>query len=118
MDVLSAANELLLDRLSQICQAVMGRYVNVRNVCGLLNAISPSSVHAFKDAGLEYLCLSLEAMLQGHHLNELGEDLLLELDWMDTDICLTQLPCFVHLGTYPQCPLPFLDTISLLYRTS
>lgn len=80
MDVLSAANELLLDRLSQICQAVMGRYVNVRNVCGLLNAISPSSVHEFKDAGLEYLCLSLEAMLQGHHLNELDEDLLLELD--------------------------------------
>lgn len=80
MDVMSAANELMLDRLSQICQAVVGRHVNARNVCGLLNAISPSSVHEFKDAGLEYLCLSLEAVLQGHHLNELDEDLLLELD--------------------------------------
>ncbi|WPG98317.1 Hypothetical protein R9X50_00110500 [Acrodontium crateriforme] len=80
MDVMSAANELMLDRLSQICQSVVGRFVNVRNACGLLNAISPSSVHEFKDAGLEYLCLNLEAMLQGHHLNELEEDLSLELD--------------------------------------
>ena len=79
-DVLSVANELMLDRLSQICQQVIGRYVNVRNVCGLLNAISPSSVHEFKNAALEYLCLSLEAMLQGHHLNELDDDLLRELD--------------------------------------
>lgn len=80
IDVLAAANELMLDRLSQICQSVAGRFVNARNVCSLLNAISPSSVAEFKDAGLEYLCLNLEAMLQGHHLNELDEDLLEELD--------------------------------------
>ncbi|KAK4549348.1 hypothetical protein LTR36_006345 [Oleoguttula mirabilis] len=80
LDVMSAANELMLDRLSQICQAVVGRFVNVRNVCELLNAISPSSVREFKDAGLEYLCLNLEAMLQGHHLNALDEDLIAELD--------------------------------------
>ncbi|KAK3050592.1 hypothetical protein LTR09_008232 [Extremus antarcticus] len=80
MDVLSVANELMLDRLSQICQEVIGRFINVRNVCGLLNAISPTSVHEFKDAALEYLCLSLESLLQGHHLNELDEDLLEELD--------------------------------------
>jgi alpha-tubulin suppressor-like RCC1 family protein len=80
LDVLGAANELMLDRLSQICQSVIGRYVNARNVCWLLNAISPSSVHEFKHASLEYLCLSLESMLQGHHLNELDEDLLVELD--------------------------------------
>ena len=63
MDVMSAANELMLDRLSQICQEVIGRFINVRNVCGLLNAISSSSVHEFKDAALEFLCLSMEAML-------------------------------------------------------
>lgn len=39
--------------------------VTARNVCGLLNAIAPSSVTEFKDASLEYMCLSLEAMLQG-----------------------------------------------------
>lgn len=79
-DVLSCANELMLDRLSQVAQSVVGRYVNTRNICSLLNAISPSSERGFLDAGLEYLCLNLEAMLQGHHLNELDSDLLEELD--------------------------------------
>ncbi|KKY21060.1 putative btb domain and ankyrin repeat protein [Diplodia seriata] len=80
MDVLSVANELMLDRLSQVCQQVIGRYVNVRNICQLLNALSPCSVTEFKDAGLEYICLSLEAVLQNGVLDELDEDLILELD--------------------------------------
>ncbi|GME51519.1 BTB/POZ-like protein [Neofusicoccum parvum] len=80
MDVMSVANELMLDRLSQVCQQVVGRYVNVRNVCQLLNAISPCSVTEFKDAGLEYICLSLEAVMQSGLLDELDEDLILELD--------------------------------------
>ena len=80
MDIMGAANELMLDRLSQTAQTVVGLFVNARNVCGLLNAISPSSVREFKDAGLEYLCLNLEPLLQGHFLNELDEDLLRELD--------------------------------------
>jgi alpha-tubulin suppressor-like RCC1 family protein len=80
MDVMSIANELMLDRLSQICQRLIGRYgkfpllvetevplitaVNDRNVCSLLQAIAPSSVAEFKDAALEYVCLSLEAVMQ------------------------------------------------------
>lgn len=80
MDVLSVANELMLDRLSQVCQQVVGRYVNVRNVCQLLNAVSPCSVTEFKDAGLEYICLSLESVLQNGLLDELDEDLIFELD--------------------------------------
>ena len=92
MDVLSAANELMLDRLSQVCQSAIGQYVNVRNVCELLNAIAPSSVHEFKDAALEYLCLNLEAMLQGHHLNALDEDLLIELDEIVRENQLACLP--------------------------
>jgi len=42
--------------------------VNARNVCQLLNAIAPSSVAEFKDAGLEYVCLSLEAVLQNGYV--------------------------------------------------
>jgi len=80
MDVLSVANELMLDRLSQICQQLIGRFVNTRNVCQLINAVAPCSVTEFKDAALEYLCLQLEAMLENHLLNELEEDLMLELD--------------------------------------
>ena len=42
--------------------------MNARNVCQLLNAIAPSSVAEFKDAGLEYVCLSLEAVLQNGYV--------------------------------------------------
>ncbi|XMA17096.1 hypothetical protein WAI453_009887 [Rhynchosporium graminicola] len=80
MDVLAISDELMLDRLSQICQRVMGRFVNTRNVCNLLNAVAPCAVTAFKDSALEYLCLQLESMLESHLLNDLDSDLLLELD--------------------------------------
>ncbi|PVH84212.1 hypothetical protein DL98DRAFT_584783 [Cadophora sp. DSE1049] len=80
MDVLAVSDELMLDRLSQICQQVIGRFVNTRNVCNLLNAIGPCAVTAFKDNALEYLCLQLESILENHLLNDLDSDLLLELD--------------------------------------
>lgn len=92
MEVMAVANELMLDRLSQVCQKVVGQYVTTRNVCGLLNAIAPSSVTEFKDASLEYLCLSLEAMLQGGLLDELDEDLLIELDAIVRDNQLAFMP--------------------------
>ena len=62
---MSVANELMLDRLSQICQRVIGRHVNTRNICGLLNDIAPSAVAEFRRAGLAYICLGLEAVLLG-----------------------------------------------------
>jgi hypothetical protein len=119
MDVMAVSNELMLDRLSQICQEVIGRFgeshylilpdlqsscgsqyrkrltqyaVNTRNVCQLLNAIAPCSVTEFKDAALEYLCLQLESMLENHLLNDLDEDLLLELDEMIRGNQLNCLP--------------------------
>jgi hypothetical protein len=80
MEVMSIADYLMLDRLSQICQQVMGRFANIRNIADLLNAISPCAVAEFKKAGLEYICLQLETMLENHLLDELDQALLLELD--------------------------------------
>ncbi|KAL8733824.1 MAG: hypothetical protein Q9181_003425 [Wetmoreana brouardii] len=80
LEVMSVANELMLDRLSQCCQKVLGRYVDTRNVCQLLNAVAPCSVTEFKRAALEYICMNLEGMLENHLLNDLDQDLMLELD--------------------------------------
>lgn len=80
MEVMSIANELMLDRLSQICQQVISRFVNIRNISLFLNEISPCSVTEFKDAGLEYACLHMEAMLENHLLDDLDDDLMEELD--------------------------------------
>ncbi|KAH8684602.1 putative BTB/POZ domain-containing protein 1 [Tricladium varicosporioides] len=80
MDVMAVSNELMLDQLSQICQKVIGRFVNTRNVCHLLNAVAPCSITEFKDAALEYVCLQLEYMLENHWINDLDDELLSELD--------------------------------------
>ncbi|KAI2468672.1 hypothetical protein F4781DRAFT_443312 [Annulohypoxylon bovei var. microspora] len=92
MDVMSIANELMLDRLSQICQKVIGRFVTTRNISNLLNAISPCSVTEFKDKGLEYICLQMESMLENHLLDDLDDDLLVELDEVIRDNQLARCP--------------------------
>ncbi|KAM5346493.1 hypothetical protein ACJ41O_009498 [Fusarium nematophilum] len=92
LDVLSVANELMLDRLSQICQSLIGKFVTTRNISNLLNEISPCSVAEFKDTGLEYICLQLESMLENHLLDDLDEDLILELDAVVRDNQLARFP--------------------------
>lgn len=80
IELMSAANELMLDRLAQTCQQILGKFVNVRNVCSLLNTVAECSVPSFKQAALEYICLNLESMLEMRLLDELDVDLFSELD--------------------------------------
>ncbi|SPN99016.1 related to myosin-like protein [Cephalotrichum gorgonifer] len=92
MDVMSMANELMLDRLSQICQQVISRFVTGRNISHLLNEISPCSVEDFKNAGLEYACLHMEMMLENHLLDDLDDDLMYELDEVVRENQLARAP--------------------------
>lgn len=64
LEVLGVANELMLDRFSQICQKIIGRYVNTRNAAGLLNVIGECSEREFRENCLQYICLNLETMLE------------------------------------------------------
>ncbi|CAN8098419.1 unnamed protein product [Discula destructiva] len=97
MDVLNVANELMLPRLSQICQQVLSRLVNTRNVAHYLNAISPCAVTAFKDAGLEYIALQAENFLENNLLESLDEEVIEELDAVVKENQLTRYP-FVRSG--------------------
>lgn len=92
MDVMGVANELMLDRLSQICQQVISRFVNTRNVAHYLNAISPCSVTSFKDAGLEYIALQAENFLENHLLESLDEEIIKDLDAVVRDNQLAHYP--------------------------
>lgn len=80
ISVMAVANELMIDRLAQVCQKILGRYVTTRNVCPLLNTVAPCFVRAFKNASLEYICINLETMLEGNYLNDLDVDLISDLD--------------------------------------
>ncbi|KAL1970024.1 hypothetical protein VTN77DRAFT_6429 [Rasamsonia byssochlamydoides] len=92
LDVMSVANELMIDRLAQICQKMLGQFVNTRNVCHLLNAVAPCTVTEFKEAALEYICLNLEVMLENRLLNDLDEELLCELDAICQENQLARYP--------------------------
>ncbi|CAG7920316.1 unnamed protein product [Penicillium olsonii] len=80
LDVMFVADELMIDRLSQVCQKMLGRFVTARNVCYLLNSVAPCCVTQFKHAALEYICLNLEGMLANRYLEDLDGILLNELD--------------------------------------
>lgn len=80
MDVLAISDELMLDRLGEICQHVLGQLANSRNIAYLINEVEPLAVKALKDVGLEYICLQLETILDNHLLDDLDEEILHELD--------------------------------------
>ncbi|KAJ6160908.1 hypothetical protein N7470_004304 [Penicillium chermesinum] len=92
LDVMYVANELMIDRLSQICQKTIGRFVDNRNIAYLLNSVAPIYIREFKDAALEYICLDLEAMLANRYLEGLADDLLKELDAVCRDNQLSYFP--------------------------
>jgi hypothetical protein len=73
--------------------------VNTRNISQLLNVIAPCLVTEFKAAGLEYICLQLESLLENNLIDDLDEDLLLELDEVVRANQLNCLP-FVKSGRF------------------
>ncbi|KAF7719851.1 Uncharacterized protein PECH_007761 [Penicillium ucsense] len=91
LDVMYVADELMIDRLSQICQKMLGRFVHVRNISYFLNSVATVFVSEFKEASLEYMCLNLEAMLANRYLEDLDDDLLRRLDHVCKE---NQLACF------------------------
>ncbi|GKZ19544.1 hypothetical protein AbraIFM66951_011259 [Aspergillus brasiliensis] len=92
LDVAFVANELMIDRLVQICQKMLGMFVNTRSVCHLLNAIAPCFVTEFKDAALEYICLNLEDLLANRLLEDLDDILLGALDTVCRDNQMASFP--------------------------
>ncbi|RHZ58515.1 BTB domain and ankyrin repeat protein [Aspergillus thermomutatus] len=92
LDVAFIANELMIDRLAQVCQKMLGKFVTTTNVCGLLNSISPCAVREFKDAALEYICLNLEDVLAQRYLRDLDENLLNALDTVCHENQMTSFP--------------------------
>jgi inhibitor of Bruton tyrosine kinase len=93
LEVHDAADELLIESLSHLCQLALCNQINVRNACYIITAVSQSPVPYLKDAGLEYVCRNLEAVLRHGHIEELDDDLLPELDAVSKNLQTSgQLP--------------------------
>ncbi|KAK9447806.1 uncharacterized protein V1518DRAFT_376065 [Limtongia smithiae] len=82
LEVLSVANELLLDRLTQKCQELLRTYVDMRNAASLLMEADFYSADGLKKSMLDYMSLNIECMLENGLLNALSESLLDDLEAM------------------------------------
>ncbi|KAI5787845.1 hypothetical protein FPQ18DRAFT_372908 [Pyronema domesticum] len=78
--VMEVADEVLVGRLQQVCQKVLGRYVTLRNIGGLLVDTALCSERGFKQIALEYCMVNLESLVETRLLDDLDSDLMADLD--------------------------------------
>ncbi|KAL4739616.1 hypothetical protein BDV11DRAFT_187299 [Aspergillus similis] len=114
IDVAFVANELMIDRLAQICQRALGKFVTSRNVCHLLNSVAPCFVTEFKDAALEYICLNLEDLISNRLLGDLDEHLLRALDHVCHDNQMTAFPISRGRNTMEYIYEKYPELVSLI----
>ncbi|PYH37362.1 BTB domain and ankyrin repeat protein [Aspergillus neoniger CBS 115656] len=114
LDVAFVANELMIDRLAQICQKMLGMFVNTRSVCHLLNAIAPCFVTEFKNAALEYICLNLEDLLANRLLEDLDDILLGALDTVCRDNQMASFPVSRGRNTEEYVLEKYPEVVSLI----
>ncbi|KAI0041827.1 hypothetical protein FA95DRAFT_1639827 [Auriscalpium vulgare] len=79
LDVMSAANELLLDRLLLICSSIILKYVNIHNACAILSDASRLSCIPFADRIQRYMAVNMETLLESRVLDDLTPRLLKQL---------------------------------------
>ncbi|TDL26497.1 hypothetical protein BD410DRAFT_522344 [Rickenella mellea] len=74
--VMAAASELLLDRLSLICSAVILRFVNINNVCSIL--VEATYYHATQlvQSLQPYMACNMETLLESRMLDDLPHDVI------------------------------------------
>ncbi|GAA6019125.1 hypothetical protein JCM11491_002856 [Sporobolomyces phaffii] len=79
VQVLAAANELLLDKLKQVCSAVLRSFVTLNNVCSILCDAAFYEANDLVRACMYFLTTSMETVLESYLLEELPADLLVAL---------------------------------------
>jgi inhibitor of Bruton tyrosine kinase len=80
IEVLAVANELLLDRLKDVCQSILVRFgmgprsvfglmaVTLRNVATILEEAEIYAAEQLKDACIDYCALNIEALLENRQV--------------------------------------------------
>ncbi|BGP17782.1 hypothetical protein JCM10213v2_005824 [Rhodosporidiobolus nylandii] len=79
VQVLAVANELLLDKLKQVCSAVLRSFVTLHNVVSILCDAAFYEARDLARACMYFLASSMETALEGGLLDDLPADLLVAL---------------------------------------
>ncbi|KAG8704097.1 hypothetical protein FRC08_002453 [Ceratobasidium sp. 394] len=77
--VMSAANELMLEQLSEICSVVILRHVTLHNCTSILADASPLYSPKLKARIHEYVAVNMECLLEKRFLDDVAHDTMKEL---------------------------------------
>lgn len=77
--VLVSADELLITRLKQMCEAALADLVTLKNVSDLLEISYIYNAEQLKTLCMHFMCINLPAMLEASALESLGDDVALSL---------------------------------------
>lgn len=90
--VLSAANELLLDRLMLLCSQVILKYLDVYNACYLLTDATHINAIDLVERLQSYITANLETMLESRMLEDLDPSVLRQLSEYTCNAQMTKSP--------------------------
>ncbi|KAF9114809.1 hypothetical protein BGX27_009757 [Mortierella sp. AM989] len=77
INVLVISDELLMDRLKEICEKVLGEQVRAKTVVTLLEISLMYAAHSLKVTCIDYLCHNVEMMLDQRWLEGVDDDILM-----------------------------------------
>ncbi|XP_064460638.1 inhibitor of Bruton tyrosine kinase-like [Ornithodoros turicata] len=77
--VLVAADQLLVTRLKQMCEATLSDLVTLKNVAELLELSYIYNAGQLKDLCMHYMCINIPAMLESSALDALSDDVIQDL---------------------------------------
>ncbi|XP_031570071.1 inhibitor of Bruton tyrosine kinase-like [Actinia tenebrosa] len=78
-NILVIADQLLIGRLTEICESVMTKLISHKNAIELLEFSCVYNASQLKASCLEFICCNLSSLLESGFLNLLSEDTLNEL---------------------------------------
>ncbi|QRW02520.1 The BTB (BR-C, ttk and bab)/POZ (Pox virus and Zinc finger) domain [Ceratobasidium sp. AG-Ba] len=77
--VMAAANELMLEQLTEICSLVILRHITLQNCTSILSDASPMYAPKLKNRVHEYIAVNMECLLEKRFLDDVTHDTMKEL---------------------------------------
>lgn len=72
-EVMAVANELLLDRLVDLCAETILQFVNTRNICSIFSDAVHFHALSLIESTQDYMAVNMETLLEGQMLEHLAE---------------------------------------------
>ncbi|KAI9440915.1 hypothetical protein H4582DRAFT_1811180 [Lactarius indigo] len=79
LDVMSAANELLLDRLLLICSSILVKYITINNISAVYMEAASLHCEQLMDSLHQYMSVNMETLLEARLLDDLPPRLVRQL---------------------------------------